>query len=107
MNASVDCLRDDVMSRIDSIELKHPYHRTKQFKVNSYEKWACKEILREIQISEDLPYEVTALDILHNLKKKMDSAPGYLLGFAVGADLVDEFIAKYESLHGLEEGGDI
>ena len=93
---TVEDLEAAVKCRIDIINCQHPPHNSRRFMENAFKKWACKEILREIQISGDLPFLESAEDILYRLKKKMDSAPGHIMCFSVGADVVDEFIEKCE-----------
>lgn len=93
---TVEDLKREMQVRIDDINTRHAHPRTRRFRDNVYEKWACKEVLREIEISERLPFIVTASDILFSLKRKMDSAPGYIICFAVGADLIDELIDKFQ-----------
>ncbi len=89
---TIDDLDARMKVRIDNLNLCHPYPCSKRFKEISYEKWACKEVLREFEYSGHLPFLVTARDILESLKKRMDSAPGHITCFNIGADLIDELI---------------
>ena len=93
---TLDDLKREMQVRIDDINTRHAYPCSKRFRENCYEKWACKEVLREIELSESLPFVCTASDILHDLKRRMDGAPGYITCFSIGADLIDELIDKFE-----------
>ena len=94
---TVEDLKREMQVRIDDINTRHAHPCSKRFRENCYEKWACKEVLREIELSEGLPFVCTASDILHDLKRRMDSAPGHITCFSIGADVIDELIDKFES----------
>ena len=93
MSLTIDDLDAQMKVRIDRLNLCHPYPQSKRFKEISYEKWACKEVLREIEFSEHLPFIASARDILESMKKRFESAPGHITCFNIGADLIDELIS--------------
>lgn len=97
MTQSVEKLKSKVEDHLERLELTLPWHRSKRFKEVSYEKSACREILREIQKIKDAPLDYEALDILYKMKAFYDSAPGKITVFSVGADLIDDLINDFEN----------
>lgn len=55
----------------DTLNLKHPLIRSNSFREVTYSKAACDDILRLLKEAFDLPFEVTALDILEQYTEKM------------------------------------
>lgn len=72
------------------------------FREVSFSKAACKEILNEIELSEDLPFVTTASDILKCVKRKYDySSLGYderniSFSSSVGLSVVNKFLKEIE-----------
>lgn len=55
----------------DKLDYSHPPIRSDKFRERSAYKWACDEILGQLKSSGDLPFDVTALDILEQFASKM------------------------------------
>lgn len=56
----------------DTLNYKHPLIRSDAFKEVTYSKAACDDILRLLKEAFDLPFEVTALDVLEQYIKNMN-----------------------------------
>ena len=87
-----------VQKYLDKLELEHPHNKSWRFIKNSYEKWACKEILREIDSSEDIPFELTPAELLEQFGDKMNryacNTPDKdkAICFVYAADLAEYFL---------------
>jgi len=55
----------------DKLDYTHPPIRSDKFRERAAYKWACDEILGQLKSSGDLPFDVTALDILEQFASKM------------------------------------
>lgn len=60
-----------VESYLGALKLKHPPIRNNKFSEVAYSKAACEEILARLNASGDLPFDVTALDILEQFVDQM------------------------------------
>ena len=60
-----------VRDYLDELSYMHPFVTSDKFIDNSYSKWACKEILKEIKKSEDLPFSLTPIELLDSFSQKM------------------------------------
>lgn len=54
----------------DKLDYTHPPIRSAKFQERAAYKWACNEILGQLKSSGDLPFNVTALDILEQFVDK-------------------------------------
>lgn len=85
----------------DKLDYIHPVIRSIKFLENAYSKWACDEILGELKNSGDLPFDMTALDILEGFvekAKKMSSehrAEEHRFCFNQAAIIGEYFIEQY------------
>ena len=50
---------------------QHPFVTSDKFIDNSYSKWACKEILHEINGVDELPFNLTPIELLEEFSGKM------------------------------------
>lgn len=57
---------------LDELSYMHPFVMSDKFVDNSYQKWACKEILKEIEFSKHLPFDLTAFQLLEQFEEKMN-----------------------------------
>lgn len=55
----------------DKLDYSNPPIRSAKFQERAAYKWACEEILGQLKNSGDLPFDVTALDILETFADKM------------------------------------
>lgn len=55
----------------DKLDYTHPPIRSDKFRERAAYKWACNEILGQLKNSGDLPFNITALDILEQFASKM------------------------------------
>ena len=55
----------------DELSFMHPFVTSDKFIDNSYKKWACKEILKEIEFSKELPFSLTPFQLLEQFSDKM------------------------------------
>ena len=68
---SIPQLKKVVQVYRDQLEYTHPFVTSDKFFTNSYSKWACDEILREIDSIKDLPFELTSIEFLDQFVEKM------------------------------------
>ena len=68
---TMEKLRNYVEEYLYELSWQHPFVNSDKFVKNSYSKWACKEILREIDSSENLPFKVTPVELLDQFSEKM------------------------------------
>ena len=54
----------------DKLDYTHPPIRSDKFRERAAYKWACEEILGQLKSSGDLPFDITALDILEQFVEK-------------------------------------
>lgn len=66
--AQAKTMVENYLSRLDYI---HPVIRSDKFLDNSYAKIACREILKELDRSRDLPFHITPLDVFESFSNKM------------------------------------
>ena len=56
---------------LEELSFMHPFVTSDKFIDNSYSKWACKEILKEIEFSKRLPFDLAPLQLLEQFSDKM------------------------------------
>lgn len=91
-------LREIVQDYLDKLEYTHPLINSEKFVINSYSKTACENLLREIDIAETLPFDLTPFEILDSFCEKMKNfaslnAKNALL-FRVAEDVTDYIIEE-------------
>lgn len=64
-------LKKNVEEYLFELEWQHPFVTSDKFVNNSYSKWACKEILKEIKTVDDLPFKITPIQLLEEFSSKM------------------------------------
>lgn len=64
-------LKAIVQNYHDELEYTHPFVNSDQFLNNSYSKWACDEILSEIDRSKELPFDLEPFELLNSFCEKM------------------------------------
>ena len=72
---TMDQLRDTVTERLTLLQAQAPpnfFFSNRDLHLWSANKWACKELLREIDEAEAVPFIITPLEILEGFKRKMD-----------------------------------
>ena len=92
-------LKKIVQNYRDRLEYTHPLVNSEKFLVNSYSKTACENIMREIDKSEDLPFDLTPIEILDAFCEKMKNYAcmnsknsfGFLIASDVAEYLIEEF----------------
>lgn len=62
-----------VRSYLDELEFNHPLVNSEKFIRVSHSRWACKELLRFIKETNNLPFELTSIEILNQFSDKMKS----------------------------------
>lgn len=70
---SISKLKKIVQNYYDELSFKHPFVNSDKFFQNSYSKWACKEILKDIDAVEAMPFDLTPIEILDQFSEKMKS----------------------------------
>lgn len=70
---TIDGLRDITQNYLDELKYTHPFVNSDKFIDNSYAKWACTEILKEIDKANDLPFHLTPIELLEAFSNKMQS----------------------------------
>ena len=68
---TMKALKEIVQSYLDELEYTRPFVNSDKFTDNSYSKWACKEILREIEKTKDLPFSLEPIELLNSFSEKM------------------------------------
>ncbi len=97
---SFEELQKAVYLYLDELEsTSPPFTCTMWFREVSYAKSACREILDEIELSQGLPFIVTAEDILKSVKRRYD--PNVYSGTvpfsaSVGLSTVNRFLKTIE-----------
>lgn len=66
--AQAKSMVSDYMRRLEYL---HPVIRSDKFLDNSYSKIACREILKELEASRDLPFIMTPMDVFEAFSNKM------------------------------------
>lgn len=85
----------------DALNCKHPLIRSDAFREVVYSKAACDDILRLLKEAFDLPFEVTALDVLEQYTKNMKQYAAehddkeHAECFAHAASIGEYFIEQY------------
>ena len=87
-----------VRNYLDKLEYTHPLINSEKFTRNSYSKWACKELLRYITSSEQVPFHLTPYEILDGFIDRMRSYAGlnarnaeaFLIAADVGSYIYEE-----------------
>jgi hypothetical protein len=64
-------LKKEVETYREELGFMHPFVTSDKFVDNSYQKWACSEILKEIEFSKKLPFTLTPLQLLEQFAEKM------------------------------------
>ena len=92
-------LRRMIQTYLDKLEYTHPPIQSDRFFQNSYAKWACRELLKEIQSSYTCPFELCALEILNMFADKMKQFAcrnsKNSMGFVIAAETAEYFIEEY------------
>lgn len=60
-----------VSDYLAGLEHRHPPVRSEKFLDNSYSKVACRELLKELEDSEDVPFVITPMDVFRDFSDKM------------------------------------
>lgn len=68
---TMEKLKKITSNYLDELTYMHPFVTSDKFADNSYSKWACKEILKEIEFSKKLPFDLTPLSLLEQFIDKM------------------------------------
>ena len=68
---TMEGLKHITSNYLDELSFMHPFVTSDKFIDNSYQKWACKEILKEIEYSKKLPFDLTAMSLLEQFIDKM------------------------------------
>lgn len=68
---SIPQLKKLVREYQDELSFIHPFVTSDKFTDNSYAKWACGEILKEIDKTAELPFRLTAIELLDQFSEKM------------------------------------
>lgn len=90
-----------VQTYLDKLEWQHPCIRSRAFLENSWSKWACKELLRDIYNMKELPFEITPLELLEQFRERMSSYAcehpnkEHAMAFVVAEETADYFIEEY------------
>ena len=92
-------LKKVVNEYLEELTYQHPFVNSDKFVDNSYRKWACEEILNAIDRAENLPFELTTLEILDSFSEKMKRY-AYMnsrnsLGFAIASETAEYLIEEY------------
>lgn len=92
-------LKNMVNLYLDELEFEKPFVNSDKFITNTYSKWACKELLRYIQVSVDAPFHLTALGTLQSFSDKMKRY-AYMNGknslqFAIASEVTEYLIDEY------------
>ena len=97
-----------VRNHLDKLEYIHPFVNSDKFIQNSFSKWACKELLRYIKESEQVPFHLTPFEILDGFIDKMRSYAGmnttnaepFLIAADTGSYLFEELYKIKENEKG-------
>lgn len=98
-----------IESYLDMLDYKHPPVRSEKFWEITWTRAACAEMLRLLKSSGDLPFKMTALDILEDYTEKMKKFAAehkdraHAGCFAQAAFMGEYFIEQYW-FNGLGEG---
>ena len=100
-----------VKNYLDKLEYMHPLINSEKFIQNSHSKWACKELLRFIKESEQVPFHLTAYEILDGFIEKMRlyagmnsrNAEAFLIASDVGSYILEEMWKITENGKGLKK----
>lgn len=74
---TMDQLRDAVEERLEMLEAQAPpnfFFSRRELRLWTANKWACKELLRDIEEADSVPFVITPLEILEGFKRKMDDS---------------------------------
>ena len=92
-------LRRIIQTYLDKLEYTYPPIQSDRFLQNSYAKWACRELLREIRESYSCPFELGPLDILNSFSEKMKQYACMnaknSLGFVIASETAEYLIEEY------------
>lgn len=96
-------LKRMVRNYYDKLEYIHPRINSDAFIRNSYEKWACKEIMASIDDEENLPFRLTPIELLTSFVGNMQNYacknPNTSLMFVIAAETAEYFIEEYWRHH--------
>ena len=70
---TTDELKTIVQNYKDKLEYTHPFVNSDKFTDNSCGKWACREILKFIDRTSDLPFHLTPIELLDAFANKMQN----------------------------------
>lgn len=91
-------LEEMVQTYLDKCEYTKPLVNSDRFVDNSYAKWACKELLREIKKAKTLPFDLDLLEFLTNFSDKLKRYAAMnqngSLGFTLAAETVEYLIEE-------------
>lgn len=68
-----DDLKIITQNYLDELKYTHPFVNSDKFVDNSYAKWACQEILKEIDRIDDLPFHLVPTEFLTAFSGKMQN----------------------------------
>ena len=95
---TTDELKTIVQNYKDKLEYTHPFVNSDKFTDNSCGKWACREILKFIDRTSDLPFHLTPIELLDAFANKMQNyafmnsknALGFTIAQETAEHLIDE-----------------
>ena len=91
-------LKRIIKNHYDKLCYIQPLIGSEKFVTNSYRKWACLELLREIEKSEGYPFQLTPIELLQNFSEKMKLYAGKkernCLIFIEASNLAEYFIEE-------------
>lgn len=92
-------MKREIRRYMEKLEYMHPLAGTDKFIENSFEKWACKELLKEFDAEKDLPFRLTVIEILTAFSEKMKNYASKnqrnSLMFRIAEGTVEYFIEEY------------
>ena len=91
-------LKRIVQDYYERLQFNRPLVKSEKFAINSYSKWACKEILRFIDQTDELPFNLTPIEILEYFSEKMKqfacmnerNSKGFIIAADTAEYLVEE-----------------
>ena len=91
-------LRVIVADYLEELSYNHPFVTSDKFEDNSYAKWACKELLHEIDKAERAPFDLVPQQILEQFREKMNRY-AYMnskasLGFVIASETAEYLIEQ-------------
>lgn len=87
-----------VRNYLEKLEFNHPFVDSYRFYENSNRKWACKELLRYIRQSEQVPFILTPQEVLEQFADKMKNYACLnaknSLAFTIAAETAEYFLEE-------------